>query len=99
MKTTINLNIERIVLHGLDQIDRQALSEALQQALVEQLSSHPTLSSTNLSRVRTKITLPRDVGAEQLGQALGQSINNIIAPNKGAILSGQKTKLGGRHDA
>lgn len=99
MKTTINLSIERIVLHGLDQVDRYTLTEALQEALVKQLSSHPTLSSTNLPRVRTKITLSIDDGAEQLGQALGQSINNIIAQNEGTAQSGQKTKLGGRHDA
>ncbi len=99
MKTTINLNIERIVLHGLHQVDRYALAEALRQVLVEQLSLHPAISSTNLPRLRTKITLPIDEGADQLGQALGQSISSIIAQNTGAIQSGKKTQLGGSHDA
>lgn len=99
MKKTINLNIERIVLHGLQQIDRNILTEALQQALSKQLSLNPTLPPADWSRVRTNITLPANVGAEQLGQALGQSLNNIIAQNEGTIQSGQKIKLGGTHDA
>lgn len=104
MKTTINLNIERIVLHGLHQVDRHALAEALRQALVEQLAVNPslntaTLTTTDLSRVRASIRLPEVVDAEQLGQRLGQSLSTIISNNEAVLSSGTKATPGGRHHA
>ena len=98
MSGDIFLNIDTIVLRGMDHVDRHALTEALQQALVEQLSSNPTLTTGDLTRVRTNIILPTVFGAEQLGQSLGQSLSGIISNNE-VTGSKQKTKPGGRHNA
>ncbi len=99
MSGDIFLNIDTIVLRGLNHVDRQALTEALQQALIEQLSSNPTLTDTNLSRVRTNITLPTAFGAEQLGQMLGQSLSGIVSRNEDLTNSTHNTKQGGRSHA
>ncbi len=95
MSGDIFLNIDTIVLRGLNHVDRHALTEALQQALIEQLSSNPTLTDTDISRVRTNITLPTAFGAEQLGRTLGQSLSDVISNNEGSINSVHETKLGG----
>ena len=99
MSGDIFLNIDTIVLRGMDHVDRHALTEALQQALVEQLSSNPTLTTGDLTRVRTNITLPPNFGAGQLGRSLGQSLSGIISNHEAKASSGQKTTPGGRHNA
>ncbi len=95
MSGDIFLNIDTIVLHGLSHVNRHVLVEALQQALVEQLSLNQGLSATDLARARTNITLPNAFGAEQLGRTLGQSLSDVISNNEGSINSVHETKLGG----
>ncbi len=99
MNGDIYLNIDTIVLHGLDHIDGHALEIAIRQVLEEQLSSHPNLHSTELARVQTDITLAPAHGAEQLGKSLGDSICDIITTSEGRTLSNKKTPQGGRHNA
>ncbi len=91
MSGDIFLTIDRIVLHGLDRIDRHALSEALQQALLDQLGQQSSLTSADLSRVRITISLPDNMGGEQLGQVLGQTLGGIIGN------SGTEKPAQGRH--
>ena len=99
MSGDIFLNIDTIVLRGLNHIDCHALAEALQQALIEQLSSNSTLTATDLSRVRTNITLPGHVSETQLGQTLAQSLSGIITNNEGISSSAQKQTPGGQRHA
>ena len=94
MSGDIFLNIDTIVLHGLHQLDRHALAEALQQTLMKQLSSKQELINTDLTRARTNITLPNNFDAEQLGQALGQSLSDIINNNETTASPGLKTTSG-----
>lgn len=96
MSGDIFLNIDTIVLRDLAYVDRHTLTEALQQALVEQLSSNPTLSAADLSRVQTNITLPGHVSETQLGQALAQSLSGIITNNKSMSSPTQKQTPGGK---
>ena len=96
MSSDIFLNIDTIVLRGLNHIDRHALAEALQQALVEQFSLNQTLTATDLSQVRINITLPTAFGAEQLGQSLAQTLGNIILNNEGTTNSVHETTQGER---
>ena len=79
MSRDIFLNIDTIVLHGLGNVDRQAMADALQLALRKQLASDQTLTAVELSRVRTSITLAEGFCAAQLGQALGKSLSTILA--------------------
>ena len=97
MSGDIFLNIDTIVLRGLNHIDRYALAEAVQQALLEQLSLHPTLTAADLSRVRTNITLPNNCGSEQLGMALGQSLSKVITNNNTTHNSAANPLQGGQH--
>lgn len=99
MNHDIFLNIDTLILRGLDQVDRRALTEALQQALVDELLLDPALTAVDLSRVRTDITLPAAIDAEQLGQALGQSLGGIISNGEAAAGSDQKTTAGDRRHA
>ena len=99
MSRNIFLNIDTIVLRGFNHVDRHALAEALQQALVEQLSSNQELSATDLKRVRTNITLPTSFGAEQLGQTLGKSLSGIVVNNVSATNSADKLIQKGQCDA
>ncbi len=94
MSGDIFLNIDTIVLRGLHGIDRHAFNEALQQALVEQLSTNHGLRAIDLSRVRTDITLPNGFGAEQLGNNLSQSLGSIISDNGAKTGSSHKTIQG-----
>ncbi len=99
MSRDIFLNIDTIVLRGFNHVDRHALAEALQQALAEQLSSNHELSATDLTRVRTNITLPASFGTEQLGQTLGQGLSGIITSNETTAQSDHVIKPGGRRNA
>ncbi len=96
MSGDIILNIDRIVLHGLDHVDGQTLATALQQALAEQLSSSPVRSPAEMARVRTRITLPEAVSAEQLGRTLGQSLHGVISDSAGKPAQDFASKRGGR---
>lgn len=96
MSHDIFLNIDTIVLRGLAHVDRHILAEALQQALVEQLSSNPTLTTADLSRVQTNITLPGHVSETQLGQALAQSLSGIITNSNSISSPTQKQTSGGK---
>ena len=98
MSGDIFLNIDTIVLRGLQQIDRHALAEALQHALKEQLVPHQTFTAADLSRVRTSITLPGDCGSEQLGQHLARHLGSIVTNNSATTSSTHKKIQGGRHD-
>lgn len=84
MNRDIFLNIDTIVLHGLGNVDRQAMADALHLALKQQLALDQTLTAVELSRVRTSITLAEGYCAEQLGQALGKSLSTILADNTAA---------------
>ena len=99
MSRDIFLNIDRIVLRGLNHIDRSVLAAALQQALVDQLTSSPSHNPADLSRVRTNITLPAAFGSAQLGQTLAQSLYGVISSNEGTTKPGPVNRQGGRHDA
>ncbi|MBU1059869.1 MAG: hypothetical protein KJ804_16290 [Proteobacteria bacterium] len=99
MSGDIFLTIDTIVLRGFKSIDRQALTEAVQQALTEQLSGDRELKAMDLARVRTDITLPTSFAAEQLGQTLGQRLSGIITGDEATTQSAHETKPGGRHHA
>lgn len=99
MSRDIFLNIDHIVLRGLNHIDRKALEAVLQQALVDQLTSSPVHTPADLSRVRTKITLPETFGAEQLGLTLAQSLHGVLSNSDLTPHRGLASKRGGRHDA
>ncbi len=99
MSRNIYLNIDTIVLRGFNHVDRHALAEALQQALVEQLSLNQELSATDLTRVRTNITLPTSFGTKQLGQTLGKSLSGIVVNNESATNSAHEIKQRGRRNA
>lgn len=99
MSGDIILNIDRIVLHGLDHVDGQTLTTALQQALAEQLSSSPVNSSAEMARVQTRITLPEAFSAEQLGRTLAQCLHGVISDAAGKPAQGLASKRGGRPDA
>ena len=79
MSRDIFLNIDTIVLRGMDHVDRHELATALQQAMVEQLASNPQLIAADLERVKTHISLPGTFATEQLGQALAGSLSGIIS--------------------
>lgn len=99
MSGDIYLTIDRIVLHGMDHIDRFALADALQQALSEQLFPVQAMTAAERSRFRADILLPTTFSAEQLGQSLGQTLSSIISDSGGGIDSGQEPQRGGRrHD-
>lgn len=99
MSGDIFLNIERIVLHGMEHVDRFALADALQQALSEQHIPVQAITTAERSRLRADISLPTTFSAEQLGQSLGQTLSSIISEGGGGIDSGRETQRGGgRHD-
>lgn len=99
MSRDIYLNIDTIVLRGLDHIDRHDLAKVLQQALNEHFSSNQDLRSLDLLQVRTNITLPTTIGAEQLWQNLAESLVGVIVGNEGTANKAQTTEKGGRHNA
>jgi hypothetical protein len=97
MSGEVFLTIDTIVLRGLH-VDRHGLTEALEQALVEQLSLHPALTAADLPRVQTDIRLAPGFGARQLGQALARSLGDIILDGDAATPPGPETApKGGRH--
>lgn len=96
MSRDIFLNIDTIVLRGLNHLDRQALVEAVQQALLQQFESNPGLTTANLSRVSTNINLPANFGTEQMGQALGQSLSTLITNTAATKKSAAKSSQGGQ---
>jgi hypothetical protein len=98
MSGDIFLNIDTIVLRGLQHIDRYALTEALQQALIEQLATNHKLRATDLSRVKTNISLPGEFNAAQLGHTLGLGLSNIFSGNPAPQETTDKASRGGhRH--
>ena len=99
MSGDIILNIDRIVLHGLDHVDDQTLATALRQALAEQLSSSPDSGPASMARVQTQITLPEVFSAEQLGRTLAQSLHGVISDSAGKPEQDLASKRGGRPDA
>ena len=99
MNGDIYLNIDSIVLRGLNNIDRQTLVDAVQQALIEQLGADHNLTAVDLSRVRSNISLPNNCGAEQLGQLLAQSLSHIISNRDATANSGQQITQPGERNA
>ena len=99
MSANIFLNIDTIVLRGLNHLDRQALVEALQQALLQQFETNPNLTTASLARVKTNISLPANFGTEQLGQALGQSLSTLITDTANTKSPSQQPESGGQQHA
>jgi hypothetical protein len=99
MSGDIFLNIERIVLHGLEHINRHELETALRKALLEQLASGSIGQSLVTKQVRTDIALPGSCNAGQLGQSLADKLCNVIS-TPGANTPPRNTgKQRGQHDA
>ena len=84
MKTTINLNIERIVLHGLEGINRRAIVEALTQELTRQLAQPQSWKSENIARTITNISLEGNNDMGELGRTLAQGLGGILSNQKAA---------------
>jgi hypothetical protein len=81
MSSRIILDIDRIVLHGFDSIDRQALLAALQQSLSEWLNGNPSFTNADRAHIQARIELPGNSGTEQASRALGKGLSGIIAGN------------------
>lgn len=99
MSGDIFLNIDRIVLHGLDHIDRNELQTALQEALTEQLSARTIAHPSETPRVRTELTLPASFSAGQVGRSLAQNLYGVISDIDTARSPGHAGKQGGQPDA
>jgi hypothetical protein len=93
------LNIERIVLHGMDHVDARALAAALQKSLSEQLAANPIHDAAASAWVRTQISLPESCNAEQMGRALAQSLHGVIVNEPATAGRGGAGGRGGRSDA
>ena len=99
MSGDIFIDIDSIVLRGLHHVDPDALRETLQRALTDQLSAQCELSTIDMARAVTNITLPNDVRAEQLGQILSQSLSGIISNNDSAAKVTHRSTDRGQRDA
>ena len=93
------INIDRIVLHGLDHVDGKTLTTALKQALVEQLTSNPVHNPAAVTRVQTQIALPEAVSAKQMGRVLAQNLHRVISSSAVTPEQDRTGKRGGQPDA
>ncbi len=93
----IYLRIERLVVHGLPDINAAALSAALKEALRRELSSTQSPHSLALPLARTTVTLPARCDAEQLGGALAQTLAGVVGAHKPTDSARRDTPQGGRH--
>ena len=103
MSRDVFVNIDRVVVHGLDHLDARDLAVALQDALAKQLAGTEAGSrAADIARVRTRIDLPHGCTAVQLGQALAGTLAGTMGgtlgddPESGAI---GRTPTGARGDA
>ncbi|CAG0950911.1 hypothetical protein BURK2_00193 [Burkholderiales bacterium] len=81
--STINLHIDKLVLHGFSQINEAALTSALQEALSRELLAAPALHDTTMHRAQTNIMLPPRHDAHSLGNTLAQTCTGTAEPRKG----------------
>ena len=93
------INIDRIVLHGLEHVDGKTLAAALKQSLVAQLTSSPVRNPAAATRVQTQIALPEAVSAEQMGRALAQNLHRVISSSAVTPEQDRAGKRGGQPDA
>lgn len=99
MSGDVFLNIDRIVLHGMEHVDGKALAAAVQQSLLEQLIESPIHDPATQARVRAQISLPESCNAAQMGKALAQSLHGIIGTNAATVEKGPTGGQGGQGDA
>lgn len=99
MSGDVFLNIDRIVLHGMDHVDGKALAAAMQQSLLEQLAANSISHPAAAARVRTEITLPKSCDTEQMGRVLAQSLYGVISNNTATARRGRTGGRRGRGDA
>lgn len=99
MSGDLFLNIDRIVLHGMDHVDGKALAASLEQALTEQLELNSDHQPAELARVQTQITLSDSFGAGQIGRALAKSLHGVISNSAISEQQGSAGKRGGKPDA
>lgn len=79
MSGDVFVNIDRVVVHGLEHLNARDLAAALQDALAQQLAEVPVGSqAADVDRVRTRIDLPNGCTATQLGQALAGTLGGVI---------------------
>jgi hypothetical protein len=98
MKNSIHLNIDAIVLRGMEQIDRQALTEGLRNVVTRQLAGMETISAASSPRIKTSITLPLHSNSHRLGERLGRSLADILTSGECNGNFQDNNQKGGRHD-
>lgn len=75
----IHLHIDSLVLEGFTGIDATALTHALHESLMKELSALTgTWQNAEVSRARQAITLPAHAGSPQLSMALAKAIRAIV---------------------
>jgi hypothetical protein len=78
MSADIFLNIDRVVVRGMNHIDRNtlayALEQSLKQALKEYFFTKHNFSDTNVPVIQTNITLPTTANNDQLSESLAHGL-------------------------
>ena len=81
----IHLHIDKLVLSGFSHINEAALTAALHETLVRELLSAQSLYDTNLSNIRTNVSLPAHYSASTLGSTLARSLADIACSDSAQI--------------
>lgn len=82
MSGDIFLNIDRIVLHGMDHVDRHVFADALKQNLTKQLSQTQYWNTSQLPKLETHISPLATNNANLLGQSLAEAIGGILTDSQ-----------------
>ena len=73
----IHVTIDELVLHGVDRRDRDAIAEAIRQAIVEHVDAKAVAGHTAPADAARTVTV-RDHRAAELGAGAGRAIASVV---------------------